>query len=103
MRFQSLDQITFLLPVPIGAVLHLTSKVVKTTRPNQGRDGEAKAHIQVKAEVEEVETGVSVFQLPSGRGIGADLAAEKRNQHLLLYHGQGRFGAYWADGCSQDI
>lgn len=59
MRFQSLDQITFLLPVPIGAVLHLTSKVVKTTRPHAGKDGEAKVHIQVVAEVEEVETGVS--------------------------------------------
>jgi acyl-coenzyme A thioesterase 9 len=60
MRFLSLDQITFRLPVPIGAVLRLTSKVVKTTPPHKGPDGNAKAHIVVKAEVEEVETGVSV-------------------------------------------
>jgi len=59
MRFLSLDQITFRLPVPIGAVLRLSSKVVKTTRPHDGPDGEAKAHIMVRAEVEEVETGVS--------------------------------------------
>ncbi|WWC86043.1 uncharacterized protein L201_000914 [Kwoniella dendrophila CBS 6074] len=58
MRFQALDQITFRLPVPIGAVLRLSSKVVKTTRPRDGPDGEAKAHIVVRAEVEEVDTGV---------------------------------------------
>ncbi len=63
MRFLSLDSIQFILPVPIGAVLHLTSKVVKTTHPHGGRDGEAKAHIQVKAEVEEMETGVSPWVL----------------------------------------
>jgi acyl-coenzyme A thioesterase 9 len=60
MRFLSLDQITFRLPVPIGAVLRLSSKVVYTTKPIPGVevDGEAKAHIMVRAEVEEVETGV---------------------------------------------
>ncbi|WWD18067.1 hypothetical protein CI109_102514 [Kwoniella shandongensis] len=58
LRFLSLDQITFRLPVPIGAVLRLSSKVVQTTRPHEGPDGEAKVHIMVKAEVEEVETGV---------------------------------------------
>ncbi|WVF70751.1 hypothetical protein IAT40_005545 [Kwoniella sp. CBS 6097] len=58
MRFLSLDQITFRLPVPIGAVLRLSSKVVKTTQPHEGADGEAKVHILVRAEVEEVETGV---------------------------------------------
>ncbi|OCF38559.1 thioesterase [Kwoniella heveanensis CBS 569] len=58
MRFLSLDQITFRLPVPIGAVLRLSSKVVKTTQPHEGPDGEAKVHILVRAEVEEVETGV---------------------------------------------
>ncbi|KAK8865753.1 hypothetical protein IAR55_000900 [Kwoniella newhampshirensis] len=58
LRFLSLDQITFRLPVPIGAVLRLSSKVVKTTKPHDGPDGEAKVHIMVKAEVEEVETGV---------------------------------------------
>nr|XP_018266964.1 thioesterase [Kwoniella dejecticola CBS 10117]OBR89122.1 thioesterase [Kwoniella dejecticola CBS 10117] len=58
MRYLSLDQIGFLLPVPIGAVLRLSSKVVKTTRPHDGPDGEAKAHIMVRAEVEEVDTGV---------------------------------------------
>ncbi|WVQ97115.1 hypothetical protein IAU59_004225 [Kwoniella sp. CBS 9459] len=58
MRFLSLDQITFRLPVPIGAVLRLSSKVVKTTKPHEGADGEAKVHILVRAEVEEVETGV---------------------------------------------
>nr|XP_019014755.1 thioesterase [Kwoniella pini CBS 10737]OCF53536.1 thioesterase [Kwoniella pini CBS 10737] len=58
MRFLSLDQITFRLPVPIGAVLRLSSKVVRTTHPHEGPDGEAKAHIVVRAEVEEVDTGV---------------------------------------------
>ncbi|EIW72760.1 hypothetical protein TREMEDRAFT_36912 [Tremella mesenterica DSM 1558] len=57
MRFLSLDEITFRLPVPIGAVLRLTSKVVHTTMPHGGPDGEAKVHIMVRAEVEEVETG----------------------------------------------
>lgn len=58
LRFLSLDQITFRLPVPIGAVLRLSSKVVKTTHPVGGEGGEAKVHIMVRAEVEEVETGV---------------------------------------------
>ncbi|KAL1406182.1 hypothetical protein Q8F55_007870 [Vanrija albida] len=58
MHFLSLDQITFRLPVPIGAVLRLTSKVIKTTPPLDGPDGEARAHIRVRAEVEEVETGL---------------------------------------------
>ncbi|WVQ62408.1 uncharacterized protein L199_000548 [Kwoniella botswanensis] len=58
MRFLALDQITFRLPVPIGAVLRLSSKVVKTTKPHDGPDGEAKVHIMVRAEVEEVDTGV---------------------------------------------
>ncbi len=62
MRFLSLDQITFRLPVPIGAVLRLSSKVVHTTQPFDGPDGEAKAHIMVRAEVEEVETGVSLTE-----------------------------------------
>jgi acyl-coenzyme A thioesterase 9 len=61
MRFLSLDQITFRLPVPVGAVLRLTSKVVHTTRPEETPDGEAKAHIMVRAEVEEIDTGVSEF------------------------------------------
>jgi len=60
MRFLSLDQIQFRLPVPIGAVLRLSSKVVKTTSPQESLDGEAKAHIVVRAEVEEVETGVYI-------------------------------------------
>lgn len=59
MRFLSLDQITFRLPVHIGAVLRLSSKIVHTTSPHSEVDGEAKAHIMVRAEVEEVETGVS--------------------------------------------
>ncbi|ODO11920.1 hypothetical protein I350_00704 [Cryptococcus amylolentus CBS 6273] len=58
LRFLALDQITFKLPVPIGAVLRLTSKIVNTTQPHEGADGEAKVHIVVKAEVEEVETGI---------------------------------------------
>ncbi|KAK4684079.1 acyl-coenzyme A thioesterase 9, partial [Tremellales sp. Uapishka_1] len=58
MRFLALDQITFRLPVPIGAVLRLSSKVVKTTKPHEGLDGEAKAHITVRCEVEEVDTGI---------------------------------------------
>ncbi|ORY21849.1 HotDog domain-containing protein [Naematelia encephala] len=58
LRFLALDSITFRLPVPIGAVLRLTSKVVKTTRPHQGEGGEAKVHVVVRAEVEEVETGL---------------------------------------------
>jgi acyl-coenzyme A thioesterase 9 len=62
MRFLSLDQITFRLPVPIGAVLRLSSKVVKTTKPSADGNEPAKAHILVRAEVEEVETGVSRSQ-----------------------------------------
>ena len=61
MRFLALDQITFRLPVPIGAVLRLSSKVVHTTRPDESTDGEAKAHLMVRAEVEEIDTGVSGF------------------------------------------
>ena len=59
MRFLSLDQITFRLPVPIGAVLRLSSKVVKTTQPSADGAEPAKAHVLVRAEVEEVATGVS--------------------------------------------
>lgn len=62
LRFLSLDQINFRLPVPIGAVLRLTSKIVHTTLPHEGPDGDAKVHIMVRAEVEEVETGVSPAQ-----------------------------------------
>jgi acyl-coenzyme A thioesterase 9 len=58
LRFQSLDQIVFRLPVPIGAIVRLTSKVLKTTKPTDEVDGEAKAHIMVKAEVQDVKTGV---------------------------------------------
>lgn len=61
LRFLSLDQITFRLPVPIGAVLRLSSRVLHTTRPQHGADGEAKVQILVRAEVEEVETGVSLL------------------------------------------
>lgn len=68
MRFLSLDQITFRLPVPIGAVLRLSSKVVKTTLPHEGVDGEAKAHITVRAEVEEIETGVRLLFMMSESG-----------------------------------
>lgn len=63
MHFLSLDQITFRLPVPIGAVLRLTSKILATTQP-EAPTGEAKVHIRVRAEVEDVETGVS----QGGRG-----------------------------------
>lgn len=59
LRFLSLDQINFRNPVPIGAVVRLTSKVVKTTQPTGGPLGHAKAHIVVKAEVQDVESGVS--------------------------------------------
>lgn len=59
LRFLSLDQITFRLPVPIGAVLRLSSKVVHTTQPREGPNDEARVHIMVRAEVEEVGTGVS--------------------------------------------
>ena len=59
LRFLSLDQITFRLPVPIGAVLRLSSKVVHTTQPHEGPNGEARVHIMVRAEVQEVGTGVS--------------------------------------------
>jgi acyl-coenzyme A thioesterase 9 len=54
-----LDQITFRLPVPIGAVLRLTSKIVKTSRPGEGEetDGPAKCHVMVKAEVEDYTSG----------------------------------------------
>jgi acyl-coenzyme A thioesterase 9 len=61
LRFLSLDQITFRLPVPIGAVLRLVSKVVRTSQPTSEPGGEAKVHIMVRAEVEEIETGVSLL------------------------------------------
>lgn len=59
LRFLALDQINFRNPVPIGAVVRLSSKVVKTTQPTEDALGQAKAHIVVKAEVQDVETGVS--------------------------------------------
>ena len=58
MRFLSLDEIVFKLPVPVGAVLILSSKVVYTRPRKDEQDGEAKAHLKVRAEVEELDTGV---------------------------------------------
>lgn len=63
LRFLSLDQINFKLPVPIGAVLHLEARVVKTTWPGEAvarTDGanNAKAHVMVTAQVEDVSSGV---------------------------------------------
>jgi len=88
LRFLSLDQITFRLPVPIGAVLRLSSKVVHTTQPHQGPHGEARVHIMVRAEVEEVGTGVSGIRhnlyLYLVTDQGTDTA---RDQYLLLHHG----------------
>lgn len=48
--------------MPVGSIVRLTSKIVKTTQPDPVTDSNAKAHIKVKAEVEEIETGVSVFE-----------------------------------------
>lgn len=56
-RFLALDKIEFKLPVPIGAILWLKSKVVYCEEPTGGPYGEAKMHIIVKAEVEDVKTG----------------------------------------------
>jgi acyl-coenzyme A thioesterase 9 len=76
MRFLSLDEITFRLPVPIGAVLRLSSKVVYTSHPEESPDGEAKVHIMVTAEVEEVETGVTILLLQLASGTDMQLRRE---------------------------
>jgi acyl-coenzyme A thioesterase 9 len=68
MRFLALDQINFKLPVPIGAILHLDAKVVKTTEVNPEDHADspsesahaAKAHVVVTAQVEDVASGVSL-------------------------------------------
>ena len=90
MRFLSLDQITFRLPVPIGAVLRLSSKVVHTTRPHAGPDGEAKAHIMVRAEVQEVETGVRIGSSALRDVTALKLGATdtKGDEHLFLHDGK---------------
>ncbi len=66
MRFISLDQIIFKLPVPIGAILHLDAKVVKTTKGVESSPLEgavpAKAHVMVTAQVEDVTKGVSTIE-----------------------------------------
>lgn len=112
MRFQSLDQIVFRLPVPIGAIVRLTSKVLKTTLPTDEPNGEAKAHIMVKAEVQDVETGVSVAQL-HGSSLSvlchhpgsqlvlrelpfADSSGPPGDQHILLHDEEGRPQTDWA-------
>lgn len=56
-RFLALDKIEFKLPVPIGAILWLKSKVVYAEEPSSGVYGQAKMHITVTAEVEDVKTG----------------------------------------------
>ena len=99
MRFLSLDEITFRLPVPIGAVLRLTSKVVHTSRP-EGPDDEAKAHIMVRAEVEEVETGVSPIRLSRCH---TDCVATPRDQHILLHHGRRGRSPDRPDRCPDDV
>lgn len=90
MRFLALDQITFRLPVPIGAVLRLTSKIVKTTRPTQGAisDEEVKVHIMVRAEVEDVKTGVSGQSYAGSWADCTSSPAEGRDQRVLLYNGK---------------
>jgi acyl-coenzyme A thioesterase 9 len=66
LRFIALDQITFRLPVPIGSIVRLTSKIVRTTQPIPETGSNAKAHVMVTAEVEDVETGVSSWILCHG-------------------------------------
>ncbi|KAL7423785.1 hypothetical protein Q5752_001369 [Cryptotrichosporon argae] len=98
MRFLSLDQITFRLPVPIGAVLRLSSRVVTTTRAGDGAD--ARAHVTVRAEVEEVETGVRretntfFFTLApeDGRPIGRIVVPETYAEAMAYLEGQRRLG-----------
>lgn len=76
LRFLGLDQIIFRLPVPIGAVLHMSAKIVTSTKPRSADEigeslaktsaGNAKIHVVVEAEVEDVASGVS--HLRSGLG-----------------------------------
>lgn len=101
LRFLSLDQINFRLPVPIGAVLRLTSKIVHTTLPHEGADGDAKVHIMVRAEVEEVETGVRLIW-SSTRGY-ANSADPQRDQYVLLHLGKRRRQAAGPNSRARDV
>jgi hypothetical protein len=88
MRFLSLDQITFRLPVPIGAVLRLSSKVVYTTEGSADEQGGgAKVHIMVRAEVQEVETGVSDGVLLNlCISLMSFCQAAARDQYVFVHH-----------------
>lgn len=98
MRFLSLDQITFRLPVPIGAVVRLTSKVVKTTQPQDGPYGEAKAHIMVTAEVDDIASGTRqetntfyfTMGLEDGSLIGRTVVPELYDEAMDFLEGERR-------------
>lgn len=95
LRFLSLDQINFRLPVPIGAVLRLTSKIVHTTLPHKGPDGDAKVHIMVRAEVEEVETGVSRSR--ASERVGADKDRSGRRPTRSSSPWRGKMASRWGE------
>lgn len=70
LRFLALDQIIFRLPVPIGAVVRMTAVIVTSTRPKSKEElskgleftsaGNAKVHVVVEAQIQDVAKGVSI-------------------------------------------
>ncbi|ETS61503.1 hypothetical protein PaG_04250 [Moesziomyces aphidis] len=56
-QFLSLDALSFHAPVPIGAMLQLSSQIVYTSEPEQHPHGHTIAGVTVLAEVVDLETG----------------------------------------------
>ncbi|KAJ9120209.1 hypothetical protein QFC22_003109 [Naganishia vaughanmartiniae] len=79
LRFLALDQIIFRLPVPIGAVVRMTAVTVTSTRPkskeelSQGLEftsaGNAKVHVVVEAQIQDVAKGVSTLDAREMRNL----------------------------------
>lgn len=69
LRFLALDQIIFSLPVPIGAVVRMKAVTVTSTRPKTKEElsdgleltsaGNAKVHVVVTAQIQDLAKGVS--------------------------------------------
>jgi acyl-coenzyme A thioesterase 9 len=70
LRFLALDQIIFSLPVPIGAVVRMKAVTVTSTRPKTKEElsdgleftsaGNAKVHVVVTAQIQDLAKGVSI-------------------------------------------
>lgn len=56
-QFLSLDALSFHAPVPIGAMLQLSSQIAYTSEPDQHPQGHTIAGVTVLAEVVDLETG----------------------------------------------